>query len=70
MAKGKVLVIGSNATRIEVRGGTAVTGQYLNETVIPILALINAGHDVVLAIPDGQTPCRREFAFGAALRRR
>ena len=56
MAKGKVLVIGSNATRIEVRGGTAVTGQYLNETVIPILALINAGHDVVLATPDGSKP--------------
>jgi hypothetical protein len=33
MSKGKVLVIGSNATKIEVKGGTGNTGQYLNETV-------------------------------------
>jgi hypothetical protein len=31
MAKGKVLVIGSNATRIEVQGGrTGPTGNYLS----------------------------------------
>ncbi len=54
MAKGKVLVLGSNATRIEVRnGGTGATGQYLNETVVPAQALIAAGYDVVLATPDG-----------------
>lgn len=57
MAKGKVLVIGSNATRIEVRGGgTGATGQYLNETVVPALALIAAGYEVVLATPNGQKP--------------
>ena len=33
MPKGTVLVIGSNATEIEVQGGgTGATGQYLNET--------------------------------------
>lgn len=57
MAKGKVLVIGSNATRIEVRGGgTGATGNYLNETVVPVQALIAAGYDVVLATPKGPKP--------------
>ncbi|WP_044563300.1 type 1 glutamine amidotransferase domain-containing protein [Azospirillum sp. B4] len=57
MSKGKVLVIGSNATRIEVQGGGwGATGQYLNETVVPTLAVIEAGYDVVLATPDGTKP--------------
>lgn len=57
MAKGKVLVIGSNATRIEIRGGGwAPTGQYLNETVVPAMAVIAAGYDIVLATPDGTKP--------------
>lgn len=57
MSKGKVLVIGSNATRIEVRGGgTGATGQYLNETVVPAMALVEAGYDVVLATPNGAKP--------------
>jgi putative intracellular protease/amidase len=57
MSKGKVLVIGSNATRIEIQGGgTAATGQYLNETVVPALAIIAAGYDVVLATPNGTKP--------------
>ena len=50
MSKGKVLIIGSNATRIETKDGrTGTTGQYLNETVVPAMALIAAGYDVVLA---------------------
>ncbi|MET0238892.1 MAG: type 1 glutamine amidotransferase domain-containing protein [Sphingobium sp.] len=57
MTKGKLLVIGSNATRIEIRGGGwAATGQYLNETVIPVMAAIDAGYEVVLATPDGTKP--------------
>lgn len=56
MAKGTVLVVGSNATEIEVRGGWGPTGQYLNETVVPILALLNAGYEVVLATPNGSKP--------------
>jgi putative intracellular protease/amidase len=57
MTKGKVLVIGSNATRIEVQGGGwGATGQYLNETVIPAMALIDAGYEIVLATPDGTKP--------------
>jgi len=55
--KGKVLVIGSNATRIEVRGnGWGATGQYLNETVVPAMALEAAGYEVVLATPNGSKP--------------
>jgi len=57
MSKGRVLVIGSNATRIEIQGGgTGPTGQYLNETVVPMLALVEAGYDVLLATPNGEKP--------------
>lgn len=56
MSKGKVLFVGSNATRIEVQGGWGATGQYLNETVVPAMAVIAAGYDVVLATPDGTKP--------------
>ncbi|MET3857302.1 type 1 glutamine amidotransferase domain-containing protein [Rhizobium sp. OAE497] len=57
MSKGKVLVVGSNATRIETRGGrTGATGQYLNETVVPAMAVIAAGYEVVLATPNGTKP--------------
>lgn len=67
MSKGKVLLIGSNATRIEVHGGgTGATGQYLNETVVPAMALIAAGYDVVLATPDGSKPHIDEASDSAA----
>src|SRR5262245_20619991 len=56
MSKGKVLVIGSNATQIEIRGGVGPTGNYLNETVVPVMALIGAGYEVVLATPNGTKP--------------
>lgn len=57
MTKGTILILGSNATQIELRGGGSATiGQYLNETVVPTLALIDAGYDVVLATPDGTKP--------------
>lgn len=57
MSKGKVLVLGSNATRIETQGGGwGATGQYLNETVVPAIAFVNAGYDVVLATPNGGKP--------------
>src|SRR5262245_52261833 len=57
MSKGTVLVVGSNATRIELQGGkTGPTGQYLNETVVPAMALVEAGYEIVLATPDGTKP--------------
>ena len=57
MSKGKVLIIGTNTTKIETQGGgRGPTGQYLNETVVPAMAVINAGYDVVLATPKGTKP--------------
>lgn len=57
MSKGKVLLIGSIANRIEVQGGGwGATGHYLNETVVPIMAVLAAGYEVVLATPDGSKP--------------
>src|SRR5499426_451714 len=57
MSKGTILILGSNATRIEVEGGrTGPTGNYLNETVVPAMAFIDAGYDVVLATPNGTKP--------------
>lgn len=59
MSKGKILILGSNATRIEVHDGdgpTGATGQYLNETVVPAMAFVDAGYEVVLATPDGTKP--------------
>lgn len=57
MSKGKVLFVGSNATRIETQGGGwGATGQYLNETVVPALAVIDAGYEIVLATPTGEKP--------------
>lgn len=57
MSKGKVVILGSNATRIETRGGSwGDTGQYLNETVVPAMAVIAAGYDIVLATPHGTPP--------------
>jgi putative intracellular protease/amidase len=57
MTKAKILFLGSNATQIELRGGGSATiGQYLNETTVPAMALIDAGYDVVLATPNGSKP--------------
>src|SRR5215471_6655029 len=57
MTKDKVLILGSNATRIEVQGGgTGPTGNYLNETVVPAMALSEAGYDLVIATPNGSKP--------------
>lgn len=67
MSHGTVLVIGSNATRIEVRGGgDGPTGNYLNETVVPIFAILAAGYDVVLGTPTGGKPHIDEASDSAA----
>jgi putative intracellular protease/amidase len=53
MSTRKIVIIGSNATRIEVQGGgTGATGQYLNETVVPAMAFLDAGYDVDFNMPD------------------
>ena len=57
MTKGTVLVVGSSARHIELQGGGSVEiGQYLNETVVPAMALIEAGYVIELATPDGTKP--------------
>lgn len=57
MSKGSILVVGSNATRIEIQGGgTGPTGQYLNELVIPVMALVDAGYEIDFATPNGSKP--------------
>ena len=57
MSKGTVLLIGSNASRIELLGGPRrPTGYYLNELVVPTTALLQAGFAVVLATPTGAAP--------------
>jgi len=67
MSKGKVLVVGSNATQIEIRGGGwGPTGNYLNETVVPIMAVIDAGYDIQLATPDGTKPHMDEASDSVA----
>jgi putative intracellular protease/amidase len=66
MTKGTVLVAGSNATRIELKGGgSAAIGQYLNEIVVPTMVLIEAGYTVVLATPDGTKPSIDEVSDSA-----
>jgi len=66
MSKGKVLIVCSNSTRIEVRGGFGPTGHYLNETVVPAMALVDAGYDIVLATPSGAKPPLDQVSRAAA----
>jgi putative intracellular protease/amidase len=67
MTKGKALIVGSNAIWIEVQGGGwGRTGNYLNETVVPAMALADAGYEVVLATPNGSKPHIDEASDSAA----
>ena len=66
MSKGKILVLGSNAAELDIHGGMAKTGQYLNETVVPVWAVREAGFDVVLATPNGRQPHIDEVSRSAA----
>jgi len=57
MSKGTILVIGSNGTHLEAKGGgTILIGQFLNETAVPLMTLVAAGYDFVLATPTGEKP--------------
>jgi len=54
MSKGVVLVAMSNSDKLELDGGaTAPIGNYLNETVVPVMAVINAGYQIIVATPTG-----------------
>jgi len=57
MSKRTILVIGSNATQLEAQGGDTIKiGQFLNETAVPLMALVAAGYNFVLATPTGEKP--------------
>jgi putative intracellular protease/amidase len=57
MSRGAILVVGSNADSLMLANGTqAPTGNYLNETTVPAMALIAAGCNIVLATPSGAKP--------------
>lgn len=56
-AKGKVLIVCSNADTFVLADGTKEpTGFYLNELAIPAQALVDAGYEIVLVTPDGKCP--------------
>ncbi len=55
MAKSKVLVYTSSATKIPLKeGGTYDVGIFLGELVDPIQPLIEAGHEIEFVSPDGK----------------
>ncbi|MCV7090113.1 type 1 glutamine amidotransferase domain-containing protein [Mycobacterium interjectum] len=57
MSKGTILVVGSNATQLEAKtGGTITIGQMLNETAVPLMVLVAAGYEFLLATPSGEKP--------------
>lgn len=75
MSKGTILLIGSNASQIEVQGGKLCpTGYYLNELAVPTMAVLDAGYEVVLATPSGAKPVLDEVSrvalhFGNSVQR-
>ena len=57
MSKGKVLVVMSSASALDLKDGkTYVTGYYLNEFVVPYRKLVEAGYEPVIANPKGDRP--------------
>lgn len=54
---GNVLVVLSDADHLDLKDGkTFATGFYLNELMQPVKALIDAGHDITFATPQGRAP--------------
>jgi putative intracellular protease/amidase len=57
MSKGKVLVVMSSASSLDLKDGkTYSTGYYLNEFVVPYRKLVEAGYEPVIANPNGDLP--------------
>ncbi|MDR5782582.1 type 1 glutamine amidotransferase domain-containing protein [Caballeronia sp. LZ065] len=57
MSKETVLVVSSSADTLELQGGKrAEIGVYLNELVVPAMALVAGGYEIVLATPTGKKP--------------
>ena len=54
---GNVLVILSGADHIDLKhGGKQASGFYLNELMQPVMLLMDAGHALTFATPDGRIP--------------
>lgn len=54
---GHVLVVLSDSDRLDLKDGqTFSTGFYLNELMQPVKALLDAGHQVSFATPQGRAP--------------
>jgi putative intracellular protease/amidase len=54
---GKILVIVSSESSMEMRGGVRYqTGYFLNELTIPVMALTKAGYEIIFANPKGNSP--------------
>ena len=55
--EGEVLVILSSETTMDLADGQSIeTGYYLNEFGVPAKASVDAGYELVLATPKGNTP--------------
>ncbi len=64
MSKGTILVAVSAADRIPLAGGViGKTGTYLNELVVPVMTVVEAGYDYVLATPTGTKPIIDEVSW-------
>lgn len=64
-----VLVVGSNARVLQLQNNrTVATGNYLNETVVPMQALRAAGYGLIVATPDGTKPALQKLIAGERLR--
>jgi putative intracellular protease/amidase len=62
-----VLVVGSNARVLQLQNNrTVATGNYLNETVVPMQALRAAGYGLIVATPDGTKPALDARSISAA----
>lgn len=54
---GNVLVVLSDADHLELKDGKVYqTGFYLNELMQPVKMLLDAGHEVTFATPEGKAP--------------
>jgi putative intracellular protease/amidase len=54
---GSVLIVLSDADHLDLKDGkTLSTGFYLNELMQPVKALLDAGHQITFATPQGRAP--------------
>lgn len=64
---GKVLVVASSIDTFELKSGQRVpVGYYLNELVVPVLAAIHAGFEIVVVTPKGNRPAVDQQSLSAS----